>query len=82
MGKLFFFNICSGCYTGYINALDRNDAQIKLIQAFSKVKISQLGNIEITELEDIDNQWDKGDNAKTEYEDRKILYEEYGIFYK
>lgn len=81
MGKLFYFNICSGCYTGYISALDKNDAQVKLIQAFSRVKTLQLGNIEITEFEDVDDQWNGG-NAKTEYEDRKVLYEEYGIFYK
>jgi hypothetical protein len=83
MEKLFYYNICSGCYMGYVRALDKNDAQVKLIQGFSKVKALQLGNdIEITELEDINDQWNKGGNAKTEYEDRKMLYEEYGIFYK
>ena len=81
MEKLFYFNICSGIYIGWIPAQNKNDAQIKLIQAFSKVQAINLGDVEITELEDLDSRWNR-EREKKEYSDCKMLYEEYGIICK
>lgn len=79
--KLFYFNICQGCYTGYIAAHNQNDAQIKLIQAFSKIQSVHLGNVEITELIDVSNAWN-AEAAQKSYADRKMLAEEYNIYCK